>query len=99
MNKSRRVIVTIAMASLLTFRVGAAGNLALVTTTEDLASLAREIGGDAVTVEVLARGYQDPHFVEPKPSFILKLLKADLLDSCGSRPRTGLAAAAHATES
>jgi ABC-type Zn uptake system ZnuABC Zn-binding protein ZnuA len=51
----------------------------VVTTTEDLASLAREIGGEAVDVEAIARGYQDPHFVEPKPSYILRLAKADLL--------------------
>ncbi|MGH9315211.1 MAG: metal ABC transporter substrate-binding protein [Vicinamibacterales bacterium] len=51
----------------------------VVTTTEDLASLVREVGGDRVTVEALARGYQDPHFVEAKPSFILKLHGADLL--------------------
>ena len=50
---------------------GAALNV--VTTTEDLASLAREVGGDKVKVESLARGYQDPHFVEAKPSFVLKL--------------------------
>jgi hypothetical protein len=43
------------------------------------ASIAREVGGDRVTVESIARGYQDPHFVEAKPSFILKLQKADLL--------------------
>ena len=57
----------------------AQGRVDVVTTTEDLASLAREIGGDAVSVEAIARGYQDPHFVEPKPSFILRLAKADLL--------------------
>ena len=51
----------------------------VVTTTEDLASLAREVGGDRVAVESIARGYQDPHFVEPKPSFILRLHNADLL--------------------
>jgi zinc/manganese transport system substrate-binding protein len=51
----------------------------VVTTTEDLAALVREVGGDRVEVEALARGYQDPHFVEPKPSFILKLYSADLL--------------------
>jgi len=51
----------------------------VVTTTEDLASIVREIGGDKVTVESLAKGYQDPHFVEAKPSFILKLHDADLL--------------------
>jgi zinc/manganese transport system substrate-binding protein len=47
--------------------------------TEDLAAIAREIGGDQVNVDSIAKGYQDPHFVEPKPSFILKLQKADLL--------------------
>ena len=51
----------------------------IVTTTEDLAALAREVGGDRVQVEAIARGYQDPHYVEPKPSFILKLYRADLL--------------------
>jgi zinc/manganese transport system substrate-binding protein len=53
--------------------------LTVVTTTEDLASLAREVGGDKIKVEAIARGYQDPHFVEAKPSFILKLHSADLL--------------------
>jgi zinc/manganese transport system substrate-binding protein len=51
----------------------------VIATTEDLASIVREVGGDRVTVEALARGYQDPHFVEAKPSFILKLHGADLL--------------------
>lgn len=51
----------------------------IVTTTEDLASLTKEVGGDKVEVESLAKGFQDPHFVEPKPSFILKLHRTDLL--------------------
>src|SRR5687768_9119213 len=51
----------------------------IVTTTSDLASIVGEVGGDKVTVESLARGYQDPHFVEAKPSFVFKLNKADLL--------------------
>ena len=38
----------------------------VVTTTEDLAALVREVGGDKVTVESMAKGYQDPHFVEPE---------------------------------
>jgi zinc/manganese transport system substrate-binding protein len=74
-----RALVALLMVSLFALRAGAQGNVSVVTTTEDLASLTREIGGDAVTVEAIARGYQDPHFVEPKPSYILKLLKADLL--------------------
>jgi ABC-type Zn uptake system ZnuABC Zn-binding protein ZnuA len=51
----------------------------VVTTTEDLASIVKEVGGDKVSVEPIARGYQDPHFVEPKPSFIIRLHNADLL--------------------
>ena len=57
----------------------ARAELNVITTTEDLASIAREVGGDKIKVESLARGYQDPHFVEAKPSFVLKLNKAQLL--------------------
>ena len=73
--------ITIALTLLLAWSYAAAASAAIkvITTTEDLASLVREIGGDKVTVEALARGYQDPHFVEAKPSFILKLHSADLL--------------------
>ena len=62
---------------------GAEDKLTVITTTEDLASIAREVGGDRITVESIARGYQDPHFVEAKPSFILKLQKADILVAVG----------------
>src|SRR6185295_356275 len=61
----------------------------VVATTEDLASLAREVGGDRVKVEALARGYQDPHFVEAKPSFILKLSAAQLLVAVGRELEIG----------
>ena len=57
----------------------AASRLNVVGSTEDLAALAREVGGDHVNVDSIAKGYQDPHFVEPKPSFLLKLTKADML--------------------
>jgi len=59
--------------------LGAAGKLNIMTATTDLAALAQEVGGDKVDVESVARGYQDPHFVEAKPSFLLKLRHADLL--------------------
>ena len=57
----------------------AAGKFQIITATSDLAALAQEIGGDRVDAESIARGYQDPHFVDAKPSFLLKLRKADLL--------------------
>ena len=73
-----RAIVFLA-ALFVSANAGAQSKLNVITTTEDLASIAREVGGDGIAVESLARGYQDPHFVEAKPSFILKLQKADLL--------------------
>jgi zinc/manganese transport system substrate-binding protein len=68
---------------------GAQSKLNVVTTTEDLASIAREVGGDRLSVESISRGYQDPHFVEAKPSFILKLQKADLLVVVGRELEIG----------
>src|SRR5437763_11839985 len=61
------------------FMGSADSKIRIMTATTDLASLAQEIGGDKVDVESVARGYQDPHFVDPKPSFLLKLSKAELL--------------------
>ncbi len=78
-----RVIALIAAFALLSaicpLPASAAGKLQIMTATTDLAALAQEIGGDRVEVESVARGYQDPHFVEAKPSFLLKLRHADLL--------------------
>jgi ABC-type Zn uptake system ZnuABC Zn-binding protein ZnuA len=61
----------------------AQSKIRVVTSTEDLASITREIGGDRVDVVALARGYQDPHFVDPKPSFILAVNRADLYIAVG----------------
>jgi zinc/manganese transport system substrate-binding protein len=55
----------------------------VVTSIEAFADLARTVGGGNVQVESLARGYQDPHFVEAKPSLLIPLSKADLLIYAG----------------
>jgi zinc/manganese transport system substrate-binding protein len=57
----------------------ASAALTVVATTSDLAAIATEVGGDKISVTSLAKGYQDPHFVEAKPSFVLLLNKAQLL--------------------
>ena len=74
---------------ILSLPLGAQSKLNIVTTTEDLAAIAREVGGDHITVDSIAKGYQDPHFVEAKPSFILKLQKADLLILVGRELEIG----------
>jgi ABC-type Zn uptake system ZnuABC Zn-binding protein ZnuA len=61
----------------------AAPKLKVVTTIADLASITSEVGGDRVDVMSIARGYQDPHFVEPKPSYLISLRNADLLEVVG----------------
>jgi ABC-type Zn uptake system ZnuABC Zn-binding protein ZnuA len=57
----------------------AAAPLTVVTTTTDLAAIAKAVGQDRVDVTSMASGLQDPHFVDPRPSFLVKLNKADLL--------------------
>ncbi|HKR62092.1 MAG TPA: metal ABC transporter substrate-binding protein [Thermoanaerobaculia bacterium] len=78
----KRIVLALAL-TLFATNLFAAAKLNIVTTTQDLASLTHEVGGDLVTVTSIARGYQDPHFVEPKPSFLLLLKSADLLEVIG----------------
>jgi zinc/manganese transport system substrate-binding protein len=67
----------------------AVGKIKIVTATSDLAALAQEVGGDRIEVESIAKGYQDPHFVEAKPSYLLKLRQADLLIVVGLQLEIG----------
>src|SRR4029077_11871083 len=67
----------------------AQSKLNVIATTEDLASIGREGGGHKITIASIAKGYQDPHFVEAKPSFILKLQRADLLVLVGRELEIG----------
>src|SRR6266542_4160978 len=88
--KTKVFVVALAgVALLVAASARAQGKLNVITTTEDLASIAREVGGDRVTVESISRGYQDPHFVEAKPSFILKLQRADVLVVVGRELEIG----------
>ena len=72
-------LLTLALLNCFSPSAPAATKLSVVTATTDLAALVQEVGGDRVDVDSIARGYQDPHFVEAKPSFLLKLRKTDLL--------------------
>jgi len=87
--KTRIIVGAFAAALLVATPSRAQGKLNVIATTEDLASIAREVGGDRITIESIAKGYQDPHFVEAKPSFILKLQRADLLIVVGRELEIG----------
>jgi len=66
-----------------------AGTVKIVTTTTDMKSIAELVGGNKVSVSSIATGYQNPHFVDPKPSYIISLTKADLFVTVGLDLETG----------
>jgi len=67
----------------------ACAKLNIVATTPDLASIAREIGGDRIELTTLAKPTEDPHFVDAKPSLIVKLNRADALIEGGAELEMG----------
>jgi zinc/manganese transport system substrate-binding protein len=80
---------TILFMSLLWAGPAAADKLQVVTSIETLASLAREVGGDRVEVRSLSHGYEDPHFVQAKPSLVVTLNRADVLIYVGLELEVG----------
>ena len=84
---SKFVISPVALSSLLisilAFSNFADAKLQVVATTPDIAALAEVVGGKFVSLETIARGTQDPHQIEPKPSYMVKVAHADLLISNG----------------
>jgi len=81
-------IVFILLTCIGTTAVGAT-KINVVTTTADLKSITELIGGDKVDVSSIATGYQNPHFVDPKPSYIIKLSRADMFVTVGLDLETG----------
>lgn len=78
---------TIALAALCAFLTAfgtAHAALNVVVTTADLAAVAKEIGGDRISITTLAKPTEDPHFLDAKPSFIAKLNRADALIEGGA---------------
>ncbi|HET7534900.1 MAG TPA: zinc ABC transporter substrate-binding protein, partial [Candidatus Didemnitutus sp.] len=63
--------------------------LNVVATTPDFGAIARAIGGDQIELSTLAKPTEDPHFVDAKPSFIVKLNRADVLIEGGAELEIG----------
>ena len=68
----RRLIIIMSIISFLF------GKVRIVSSTTDIADIVKIIGGDNVTVTSIARGNQDPHYVEILPSYMVKVRKADI---------------------
>ena len=80
---------TLLAACLLALACTAQAKLNVIATTPDLGALAREVGGDRINVTVLAKPTEDPHFVDAKPSFIVKISHADALVEGGAELELG----------
>lgn len=88
MKKIRSIVLAFVFTLI---SVSAFAQVQVVTTLPDLASIARYVGGDKVDVFAIAKGYQNPHFVDPKPSYIVKLSRADMFVTVGLDLETGWA--------
>ena len=73
-----RNAVLASSAALLFWSSAALSQLKVVTSTTDLYDIAKSVGGNLITATHIGEGYQDPHFIEAKPSFVLQLRNADV---------------------
>lgn len=81
-SSAARAVSILALA-LVSARAHGQERLRVVATIPDLADIARQVGGDRVEVDSIAVGVQDPHYVDPKPSFVVKLNRADVFIQVG----------------
>jgi len=79
----------VSAVALLSLTLPAQAKLNVVATTPDFAAVAKAIGGDQVEITTLARPTEDPHFVDAKPSLILKLNRAQVLLEGGAELELG----------
>lgn len=88
-NKTLTMIFVTLFINIFLVSEGVLAEVKVVASTPDLAAIAKAVGKDKVEVENLAKGYQDPHFVDAKPSYVMKLNRADLLIYNGLDLETG----------
>ena len=82
-------VVILALMAIGAIGSSASAQIRVVATTPDLASVAKEIGGDRVSVVALAKPTEDPHYVDAKPSHIVTLNRADALIEGGAELELG----------
>jgi ABC-type Zn uptake system ZnuABC Zn-binding protein ZnuA len=80
---TRNRILVLMMNAILALPLAADATVKVVTTVQDYAAVARDIGGNRVEVEAIVAGNADAHFIKPKPSFAIMLREADLFVSTG----------------
>ena len=80
MSRAQRAVALVLLTlGVLAGSAAAADRIRVVTTTTDLKALTEVVGGDLVEVDALARGNQNAHDLEVRPSLMIKVRRADLL--------------------
>lgn len=79
----KRKLIFIGAIIIGSFNLAYAKTIKVVATLPDLKSIAEFVGGNKVSVSSIATGYQNPHFVDPKPSYIIGLSNADMFITVG----------------
>jgi len=87
MKNLTRILLSAALGAIAA--TAADAKLKVVATLPDLASLAREVGGDKVEVSAMAKATEDSHFVDARPSFVVQLRSADVLIDGGAELELG----------
>ena len=75
-------LVALALGSC-AFATPALAAVTVVAATPDLADIAKQVGGDRITVSSVARPNQDLHMIEPRPSDVLRIKRANLVVRVG----------------
>ena len=89
MKNTKMNLPLVSAVALLSLTLPAQAKLSVVATTPDFAAVAKAIGGDQVGITSLAQPTEDPHFVDAKPSLILKLNRAQVLLEGGAELEQG----------
>lgn len=74
---------------LMSFAVGASADLKVFACEPEWAELARVIGGDLVEAYSATNAFQDPHYIQARPSLIAKVRRAELLVCSGAQLEIG----------
>jgi zinc/manganese transport system substrate-binding protein len=81
--KTKQLFLVLIMTVMAALPLASEATVRVVTTTQDYASIARDIGKDRVEVDAIVAGNADAHFIKPKPSYAIMLRDADLFVSTG----------------
>jgi len=84
-----KLLITLVSFSLLLFTLPVSAKVNIFACEPEWKSLAEALGGEYVSVYSATTAFQDPHYIEARPSLIAKTRQADLLVCTGAELEVG----------